>query len=164
MNYNLKYFKQNYLKKINYYNMPTKKINYFYIGHPVKVLYFLIIKKKRRYFNFSGFCISFNLSNFNFTISGSVNNQYLKITFPLICPFIIGISRIYKYNILNFRISKIYFKNKIKIKNVFNLNLIYKKFLQYNIYNLILNKFFAPYYLSKKKRKYFKKIKKKFRY
>ena len=46
MNYNLKYSKQNYFKKINYYNMPTKKINYFYIGHPVKILYFLIIKKK----------------------------------------------------------------------------------------------------------------------
>lgn len=145
---------------INFYNKPTK-FN-FWTGYPFKMFYFLVIKKKRKVFSFLGFCISLNFNTMNFCLANSWGNQFLKITFPLVCPFILSMHRNYKYNILKYRITKFYFKNKIKIKDltpVFNI-----KTVQYNIIFLLLNKVFFSTYLVKKRRKHFKKIKKKFRY
>lgn len=146
--------------KINLYNKPSKfKLE---LGCPVRIFYFLVIKKKRKVFSFLGFCLSINRNNSNFCLANTWGNQFLNIIFPLICPFILNLYKNYKYNYLKFRITKFYFKNKIKIKDltpIFNI-----KVVQYNIFLLLLNKFFFSLYLLKKYRKHFKKIKKKFRY
>lgn len=146
---------------INIYNSATKfKLN---VGDPIRLFYFLVIKKKRKIFSFLGFCLSINKNTLNFSLANTVGNQFLKITFPFICPFIISMHRNYKYNVLDFRIKKFYFKKKIKIKD---LTPIFSKRsrVQYNIIFLLLNKVFTSICLIKKKRKHFKKSKKKFRY
>lgn len=147
-------------KRINLYNKPTK-FN-LKIGYPIRIFYFLVIKKKRKVFSFLGFCLSLNYNNLNFCLANTWGNQFLKITFPLVCPFIISLHRNYKYNFLKFRITKFYFKKKIKIKDL--TPIINQKTVQYNIFLLLLNKFFFSVFLLKKYRKHFKKIKKKFRY
>lgn len=154
------YTLKNEKAKINLYNKPTKfKLR---LGCPIRAFYFLVIKKKRKIFSFLGFCLSINYNNLNFCLANTWGNQFLKIVFPVICPFILSLHKNYKYNYLKFRITKFYFKNKIKIKDltpIFNV-----KIVQYNIFLLLLNKFFFSFYLLKKRRKHFKKIKKKFRY
>lgn len=151
---------KNNFNLINFYNKPTKFK--FFTGVPVRLFYFLVIKKKRKVFSFLGFCLSISLNTMNFCLANTIGNQFLKITFPLICPFVLSIHRNYKYNPLIFRVTRFYFKNKIKIKDltpIFN-----KKIVQYNIIFLLLKNVFFSVYLAKKHRKHFKKIKKKFRY
>lgn len=147
-------------KGINLFNKPTKfKL---VVGLPLRIFYFLVIKKKRKVFSFLGFCLSLNYNTMNFCLANTWGTQFLKITFPLICPFILSIHRNYKYNPLKFRVAKFYFKNKIRIKDltpIFN-----NKSVHFNILLLLLNKIFFSAYLLKKRRKHFKKIKKKFRY
>lgn len=146
----------------NRYNYPTRFS--LKIGQSVKIFYFLIIKKKRRYFNFFGFLVSKNLNANNFSIINSWGNQLLYIKFPLVCPFIYNFYRTYKYNVLNYRVSKLYFKKKVKIKDLYVNFLFHKHIIQYSLHYLLLNKTCNRIFLVKKKRKQFKKIKKKFRY
>ena len=85
--------------KINFYNKPTK-FN-IKIGDPLRLFYFLVIKKKRKVFSFLGFCLTISLNTLNFCLANSWGNQFLKITFPLISPFILSLHRNYKYNALD---------------------------------------------------------------
>lgn len=151
-----------YFSFINFYNYPSKIL--IKPGLPIKIFYFLIIKKKRRYFNFLGFVLSTDFKHRNFSLANTWNNQMLNIKFSFVCPFIYNIYKIFKYNLLFYRVSKFYFINKIKIKDRFIRDDLFKKMVQYDICRVFLDRRFLAPFLFKNKRKNFRRVRKKFRY
>jgi hypothetical protein len=128
--------------------------------------YFIIFKKKRKYFIFLGLVLKCNKIRKNFIFTNSIHGQIFKIKINYLSPNLVFIEKSYKYNF--FSKKKLFVLGK---KPILTNSLYYrttfistKKFTEINIYKLIVYNYVGKMSFNLIKKKKFKKIKKKFRY
>lgn len=160
----MKLISKNFIKNknslFNIFNI-SKEIMNFFIGDVLRIYYFLVFKNKRRIFTFFGMLISKNFKKLNYVISNNFNGQMLKITFSMSSPYVVALSKSYKY-LHNIKKNKVYYKKKLRLNFIFE-NDPFNNYLQStsnDIYHFKLFKLVWPLGLPYVKTK---KIRKKFR-
>jgi hypothetical protein len=136
--------------------------NFFKIGNVIKVIYVVLLKKKKKFYSIVGLC--FNKNNYNFKIVNIIKREKIIMRFNISAPLIVKIFVITLYKRYVFRLSRLYFKSN----KVFKDDLTNKKnFINSSLYSFKID-FFWGAYLKKRKRtrimkkKRHKKIKRKY--
>lgn len=81
----------------------------FQVNNVIKVKYFCVSKNSRKIFSMIGLCISISYKHKSFKIQNIFNGEQVEITFSMLSPYIIDITKLKNYN-FNFKQSKLFFK------------------------------------------------------
>ena len=134
--------------------------NAFKIGNVIKVLYVVLLKKKKKFYNIVGLC--FNINRFTFKIINIIKKEKIIMVFSFNAPLIVRVFVLNLYRRYIFRLSRLYFKTNKKLKDDMTNR---KNFLNSSFYTFKKD-FFWGAYLKKKiilmKRKRYKKLRRKY--
>ena len=117
----------------------------FKIGNVIKVVYVVLLKKKKKFYSIVGLC--FNKNRFSFKIINIIKREKIIMRFSINAPLVVKIFLLSLYKRYIFRLSRIYFKNNKKFKDDLTNK---KNFINSSLYSYKKD-FFWGAYLKKKK-------------
>jgi hypothetical protein len=125
-------------------------INYdFKIGEVIKIIYLVRLRNKKRVYTALGLCYFKN--NKHFYIFNRLKKENLQLLFQKFSPAILKIFILKMYKYFVFRISKIYFKKNLFLKENFYFLDVIKSSI--NSYTFIFLNFFISLKMGKKQKK-----------